>query len=70
MNKWLRANGDPRNGSVDWLRWIEEIPIFETKNYVQRVIENAVTYEAMYPDRVRYGQPKGVSQFIGKSTPG
>ena len=70
VNKWLRANGDPRNGSVDWLRWIEEIPIFETKNYVQRVIENAVTYEAMYPDRVRYGQPKGVSQFIGKSTPG
>ncbi|WP_338445365.1 transglycosylase SLT domain-containing protein [Pelagerythrobacter marensis] len=70
VNKWLRANGDPRNGSVDWLRWIEEIPIFETKNYVQRVIENAVVYEAMYPDRVRYGKPKGVSQFLGKSTPG
>lgn len=70
VNKWLRANGDPRNGSVEWLRWIEEIPIFETKNYVQRVIENAVVYERMYPDRVRYGQPKGVSQFLGKSSPG
>lgn len=70
VNKWLRANGDPRNGSVDWLRWVEEIPIFETKNYVQRVLENAVTYEAMYPDRVRYGAPKGISTFIGKSTPG
>jgi soluble lytic murein transglycosylase len=70
VNKWLRANGDPRNGSVDWLRWIEEIPIFETKNYVQRVIENAVVYEAMHPDRVRYGGPKGVSRFLGKATPG
>ncbi|WP_374405906.1 transglycosylase SLT domain-containing protein [Pelagerythrobacter sp.] len=70
VNKWLRSNGDPRNGSVDWLRWVEEIPIFETKNYVQRVLENAVVYEAMYPDRVRYGEPKGISRFIGKSTPG
>lgn len=70
VNKWLRQNGDPRTGSVDWLRWIEEIPIFETKNYVQRVLENAVVYEAMYPDRMPYGQPKGISQFIGKSTPG
>lgn len=70
VNKWLRANGDPRNGSIDWLRWIEEIPIFETKNYVQRVIENAVVYEQLYPSRVRYGQPKSVTRFIGKSTPG
>ncbi|RXZ65835.1 lytic transglycosylase domain-containing protein [Pelagerythrobacter rhizovicinus] len=70
VNKWLRQNGDPRTGAVDWLRWIEEIPYFETKNYVQRVLENAVVYETMYPDRVRYGQPKGISQFLGKSTPG
>src|SRR3546814_13014744 len=33
VNKWLRANGDPRTGSVAILDWIEEIPIFETKNY-------------------------------------
>ncbi|ANY19873.1 Soluble lytic murein transglycosylase precursor [Tsuneonella dongtanensis] len=71
VNKWLRANGDPRTGAVDWLRWIEEIPIFETKNYVQRVIENAVVYEALHPDRIRYGAaPKGVTQFIGKRSPG
>lgn len=70
VNKWLRANGDPRTGAVDWLKWIEEIPIFETKNYVQRVIENAVVYEAMHPERVRYGQPKGVSRFLGKRNPG
>jgi soluble lytic murein transglycosylase len=70
VNKWLRANGDPRTGSIDWLRWIEQIPIFETKNYVQRVLENAVVYEALHPERVRYGNPRGISQFIGKRTQG
>jgi soluble lytic murein transglycosylase len=70
VNKWLRANGDPRNGSVGWVEWIERIPIFETKNYVQRVIENAVVYEAMNPDKVQYGGPKSVSRFLGKQTPG
>jgi soluble lytic murein transglycosylase len=71
VNKWLRANGDPRTGAVDWLRWIEEIPIFETRNYVARVLENAVVYEALHPERIRYGaRPKTVSQFIGKRTPG
>lgn len=71
VNKWLRANGDPRTGAIDWLRWIEEIPIFETRNYVARVIENAVVYEALHPERIRFGAaPRSVSQFIGKRTPG
>jgi len=69
VNKWLRANGDPRNGNIDWLQWIERIPIFETKNYVQRVLENAVVYEAMHPDRIRYGQPKSIYRFIGARRP-
>jgi soluble lytic murein transglycosylase len=66
VNKWLRANGDPRTGNIDWLRWIEQIPIFETKNYVQRVLENAVVYEALHPERTRYGNARGISQLIGK----
>ncbi|MXO73855.1 transglycosylase SLT domain-containing protein [Altererythrobacter aerius] len=70
VNKWLRANGDPRTGAIDWLRWMESIPIFETKNYVQRVIENAVVYEALHPEKVRGGRPRSATQFIGKRTPG
>jgi hypothetical protein len=31
--------------------WIEKIPLPETRNYVQRVLENAVVYEAMNPNR-------------------
>ena len=44
VNQWLRENGDPRLGKVDWVDWIELIPIYETRNYVQRVTESYVVY--------------------------
>jgi soluble lytic murein transglycosylase len=44
--EWLGANGDPRDGGANVLDWIEEIPFGETRNYVQRVIENEVIYRA------------------------
>jgi len=64
VNKWLRANGDPRTGSVAWIDWIEQIPLFETKNYVTRVLENAVVYEALHPDKAPYGTARGISSFL------
>jgi len=70
VNKWLRANGDPRTGSVDWIDWIERIPIQETRNYVQRVMENAVVYEAMNPDKAHYRGANALSHFLGKNSPG
>ena len=52
VNEWLRLNGDPRTGVVDWVTWIEQIPSnFETRYYVMRVIGNAVSYANMHPDR-------------------
>ena len=70
VNKWLRANGDPRAGGMGWIDWIERIPLQETRNYVQRVLENAVVYEAMNPDRASYTGPNPLSHFLGKPTPG
>ncbi len=70
VNKWIRANGDPRTGSISWVEWIERIPFYETKNYVQRVLENAAVYEAMHPEKAEYGRPKSISRLLGKSTPG
>lgn len=64
VNKWLRQNGDPRNGSIGWVDWIERIPIFETRNYVQRVVENAVVYEALHPELATYGRPRTLSEFL------
>ncbi|WP_121119657.1 lytic transglycosylase domain-containing protein [Croceibacterium ferulae] len=64
VNKWLSANGDPRTGSVSWIDWIERIPFFETKNYVTRVIENAVVYEQLYPEKAPFGRARGVEDFL------
>ncbi|WP_033072961.1 lytic transglycosylase domain-containing protein [Sphingopyxis sp. MWB1] len=69
VNKWLRANGDPRTGSVDILDWIEAIPIFETKNYVQRVLENAVVYDTLHSGTRRLPATP-LSFYLGKTTPG
>ena len=44
VKKWLAANGDPRSPSTDPIDWIEQIPFNETRNYVQRVLENAQIY--------------------------
>jgi soluble lytic murein transglycosylase len=64
VNKWVRANGDPRNGSIGWVEWIERIPIYETKNYVQRVLENAVVYEAMHPGDATHRHPHTIDEFL------
>ena len=44
--EWTGAYGDPRTDGVDMIDWIELIPFGETRNYVQRVIENMVIYAA------------------------
>jgi soluble lytic murein transglycosylase len=70
VNKWLRANGDPRMPGVDVVEWIEAIPIFETRNYVQRVLENAVVYDVLNPARARMPNTNRLSAYLNKRTPG
>ncbi|RYE02036.1 MAG: lytic transglycosylase domain-containing protein [Sphingomonadales bacterium] len=70
VNKWLAANGDPRTSGIDVVTWVEKIPIFETKNYVQRVLENAVVYDLLNPERSRSKGPANLSWYLGKSRPG
>ena len=49
VDEWLGSYGDPRGGSVAMLDWMEQIPFSETRNYVQRVIENVGVYRALDP---------------------
>jgi len=51
VNKWLSRFGDPRQPDVDVIDWIEQIPFGETRNYVQRVLENAVIYATLDVDQ-------------------
>ncbi len=42
--QWIGQFGDPRAPETDIIDWVEYIPFRETRNYVQRVIENMNVY--------------------------
>lgn len=44
VRKWVEAYGDPRTGEIDPVHFVERIPFSETRNYVQRVLENIQIY--------------------------
>jgi len=46
VDQWVEAYGDPRSEGVDPLDWMEQIPFEETRNYVQRVLENSQIYRS------------------------
>jgi soluble lytic murein transglycosylase len=57
--EWLDRYGDPRGKSIDAVvDWIERIPFPETRNYVQRVMENYEVY------KVRLGQPADIERDL------
>jgi len=41
---WKKINKDPQKGKIDYIDWIELIKFKETRNYVQRVLENINVY--------------------------
>jgi soluble lytic murein transglycosylase len=49
VRDWLARYGDPRDPKIDPVDWVERIPFSETRNYVERVLENLQVY------RVRLG---------------
>ncbi len=49
VDQWLGTYGDPRAPETDMIDWMEQIPFNETRNYVQRVIENVMVYRAQDP---------------------
>ena len=50
VQEWIERFGDPRDPNVDPVDWVERIPFSETRNYVQRIMENVQAY------RVRFGR--------------
>ncbi|HLH92302.1 MAG TPA: lytic transglycosylase domain-containing protein [Xanthobacteraceae bacterium] len=48
VHEWVAKHGDPRDPKVDAVDWVERIPISETRNYVQRVMENLAVYRARF----------------------
>ncbi|HWA30392.1 MAG TPA: lytic transglycosylase domain-containing protein [Rhizomicrobium sp.] len=58
VSKWLDTYGDPRSPTTDPIDWIESIPFSETRNYVQRVLDNMEVY------RVRLSGPGQTLQIV------
>jgi soluble lytic murein transglycosylase len=57
VDEWLGSHGDPRGGGIAMLDWMEQIPFAETRNYVQRVIENMAIYRARDPQSAALDHP-------------
>jgi soluble lytic murein transglycosylase len=47
VKQWQQVNGNPRGNVIDAVDWIESIPFAETRNYVQRTLENLQIYRTM-----------------------
>jgi len=55
-NRWIRVWGDPRTAGTDPIDWAESIPFSETRNYVQRVLENLQAYRRLLKPAQHDGQ--------------
>jgi soluble lytic murein transglycosylase len=52
--EWVAEFGDPRGGQVDPIDWVECIPFEETRQYVQKVLQNVHVYRSrLAPKTVR-----------------
>lgn len=56
VRRWVKEFGDPRKPDVDPIDWIEQIPFTETRNYVQRVMENLQVYRAVIANSQQLAQ--------------
>jgi len=48
VREWVKQFGDPRDPNVDAVDWVERIPLAETRNYVQHVMENLQVYRVRF----------------------
>src|SRR5262249_20869910 len=66
VRDWIRAHAYPRDPGVDPAVWAERIPFAETRNYVQRVMENLLVYQHRFgstsPDVAKSDKPAAVTQ--------
>ena len=53
----MEQHGDPRDPKVDAVDWVERIPFSETRNYVQRVMENVQVYRQRFGENTATVEP-------------
>ena len=60
---WKKINGNPQKGKIDYVNWIELIKFKETRNNVQRVLENVNFYRYILS-----GKPVKIYNFFEDKT--
>jgi soluble lytic murein transglycosylase len=72
VREWVKQYGDPRDPNVDAIDWVERIPFAETRNYVQRVMENLQVYRVRFgsgvPVTSKLDQHRGTKQEAGPAS--
>ena len=68
VRDWLKAYGDPRDPKVDPVDWVERIPFSETRNYVQRVIENLTVYRVRFDSSTAAAIAKTEQRVVTQET--
>ncbi|WP_029584091.1 lytic transglycosylase domain-containing protein [Bradyrhizobium sp. URHD0069] len=72
VQQWMKQFGDPRDPNVDAIDWVERIPFAETRNYVQRVMENLQVYRVRFdngaPVMSKLDQHRGNTQQVGSAS--
>ena len=63
VSYWNKINGNPQKGEINYINWIELIKFRETRNYVQRVLENINVYKYMLA-----GRPINIQNFFTDKT--
>jgi len=73
VRDWVKQYGDPRDPNVDAVDWVERIPFAETRNYVQRVMENLQVYRVRFDAGAavisKFDQPHEAAQEVSSALP-
>ena len=56
---WKKINGNPQKGKINYIDWIELVKFQETRNYIQRVLENVNVYRYLLA-----GKPVKIYNFF------
>lgn len=62
VKQWVAAYGNPTRPGVDPIDWVERIPFTETRNYVQRCIENLIVYRRLQDPTAIAGRESALRQ--------
>jgi soluble lytic murein transglycosylase len=72
VREWIDDFGDPRSSKVDPIDWVESIPFQETRQYVQKVMQNVHIYRSRLAPKsvgpmsedLRRGAPSKLTELL------